>query len=159
MSLAGKVIAITGGGSGIGLATVNLLAQRGATVCVADLDPSAASALLERTCTSDQPHDTARVDVSRRADVDAWIAGVVSRLGRLDGAANTAGVIGRSHSTGTLAQLDDDEWERIVGVNLTGCMYCLRAELRCIADGGSIVNVASVHGTNGTHPRVPGLNP
>ena len=72
----------------------------------------------------------------------------MEQFGRLDGAANVAGVIGKNHSVGALADMEDDEWERIIGVNLTGCMYCLRAELRSIAEKGSIVNVASVHGLN-----------
>ncbi|UNI16005.1 hypothetical protein JDV02_002483 [Purpureocillium takamizusanense] len=187
MALEGKVFAVTGGASGIGLATSKLLLERGATVCVADVDDAslaAAEALFtaqishqSQPPSSSQPRQqpfaaaasepptgseaagsddgakprfaVARVDVTQRAQVDAWIAGVVERFGRLDGAANIAGVIGRYHSVGSVAGTDDDEeWHRLIAVNLTGCMYCLRAELKCVADGGSIVNMASIHGTN-----------
>ncbi|TQS31612.1 hypothetical protein Golomagni_08099, partial [Golovinomyces magnicellulatus] len=122
-------------------ATAKLLSKRGATVCIADLQPDESLAF-------DTPFSITKVDVSKRDQVDGWIAGIVSQFGRLDGAANAAGVIGPNHSTGSLADIEDDEWERIINVNLTGCMYSLRAELKVIADGGSIVNVASIHGTN-----------
>ncbi|OAA58151.1 NAD(P)-binding domain protein [Cordyceps fumosorosea ARSEF 2679] len=153
MSMTDKVIAVTGGASGIGLATAKMLADRGAIVCIADVDVTAletAQAFFQ----SQSPTGTAerfsvtRVDVSDRAAVDGWIQGIVALFGQLDGAANVAGVIGRSHAAGTLADLEDDEWDRLMNVNLKGCMHCLRAELRSIVDGGSIVNVASIHGTN-----------
>jgi NAD(P)-dependent dehydrogenase (short-subunit alcohol dehydrogenase family) len=155
MSLSGKVYAITGGASGIGLATAKILASRSATVCIADIsEPSLASA-SEHFTSAKATFSVTRVDVSQREEVDVWIAGIVERFGKLDGAANIAGVISEDHSTGSITELRDEEWERIIAVNLTGVMYCLRAELRAIADGGSIVNMASIHGTNGTASGFP----
>lgn len=155
--LAGKVYAITGGASGIGLATAKLLSGRGATVCIADVDGEAMKSAEAHF--SGLPggvkYDVARVDVSRRAEVDAWIEGIVERHGRLDGAANVAGIIGREHGRTSTTDLRDEEWDRIIAVNLTGTMYCLRAELRNIVDGGSIVNTSSIHGLKGelVYPR------
>ncbi|PNH72081.1 hypothetical protein VD0001_g5469 [Verticillium dahliae] len=151
MSLAGKVYAITGGASGIGLATAKQIAARSGTVCIADVDASAlarAEAFFAAQ-TPAAPFALTRVDVSQRDQVEAWIGGVVARFGRLDGAANIAGVIGKDHGVKPVAELDDDEWHAIIGVNLTGLMYCLRAELNAVADGGSIVNMASIHSTTG----------
>lgn len=149
-----KVIAITGGASGIGLATAKMIAERGGIVCVADVNETALEAARDYFQTLHKDSAAARfsvdkVDVSKRADVDGWIARIVEQFGRLDGAANVAGVIGPNHAVGTLAELEDDEWDRLININLRGCMNCLRAELRSIVDKGSIVNVASIHGTNG----------
>jgi NAD(P)-dependent dehydrogenase (short-subunit alcohol dehydrogenase family) len=154
MSLSGKVFAVTGGASGIGLATSKLLASRGATVCIADVDPEAMKNAEEHfSSASPNNYSITKVDVSQRREVDAWIDGVVEKFGRLDGAANIAGVIGKYHGKREVSDLDDDDWNRIIGVNLTGTMYCLRAELRKIVDGGSIVNISSIHGLKGWRPQ------
>lgn len=170
LPLKSKVFAITGGASGIGLATAKNLFSKGATICLADIDPEAIASAESYFSSSQTPAQNGnsdflhhhqpqqqqqqsfsmtRIDVSKRAQVDAWIDNVVARFGRLDGAANVAGVIGRGHGKDAVTDLDDDEWDRILAVNLTGLMYCLRAELRKIADKGSIVNVSSIHGTKG----------
>ncbi|TDZ21551.1 Levodione reductase [Colletotrichum sidae] len=148
-SLEGKVYAITGGASGIGLATAKVLAKRGATICLADVDPDAirdAEAFFTEQKTR---FSVTKVDVSNKTDVEGWIDSIVKQFGRLYGAANVAGVIGKHHGIRAVADLDDEEWDKIIAVNLTGCMYCLRAELRNITNGGSIVNVASIHGIKG----------
>ncbi|KAB5563049.1 hypothetical protein GE09DRAFT_768843 [Coniochaeta sp. 2T2.1] len=149
-TLQGKVFAITGGASGIGLATAKLLSTRGATVCIADIDPEAMkSAVAFFSEQGGAKYDITKVDVSKRDQVDAWIEGIVERHGRLDGAANVAGIIGREHGKTATTELRDEEWDRIIAVNLTGTMYCLRAELRRVVDGGSIVNISSIHGLKG----------
>ncbi len=147
--LEGKVFAITGGASGIGLATAEILAARGATVCIADIDSGALRAAEDRFAPLQGRFTATKVDVAQRGEVDAWIDGIVERYGRLDGAANVAGIIGKAHGVSSVADMDDGEWNKIMAVNLTGTMYCLRAELRNMADGGSIVNVSSVHGLKG----------
>jgi NAD(P)-dependent dehydrogenase (short-subunit alcohol dehydrogenase family) len=152
MSLDGKIIALTGGASGIGLATAKLLSSRGATVCVADVDPKALEAADEHFSSLKVPFLITKVDVSTRVEVDNWIDDIVQKYGRLDGAANCAGIIGKHHGLRTIAEQDDDEWDKIIAVNLTGMMYSLRAELRKISDHGSIVNVSSIQGLIGESP-------
>lgn len=148
-SLDGKVFAITGGASGIGFATAKILARRGATICIGDVDSNAMQQAEAYFVQQQNRHAITRVDVSERPQVDQWIEGIVKQFGRLDGAANVAGIIGKHHGSRPVAELEDDEWHKIMAVNLTGCMYCMRAELRHISNGGSIVNVSSIHGTRG----------
>lgn len=151
MSLRGKVYAVTGGASGIGLATAKIISERGGTVCIADVNQDALSAAESYfgSKTPSVPYMATQVDVSNKQQVIDWIDGIKNTFHRLDGAANIAGVIGKDHGMKAVAELDDDEWDTIIGVNLTGMMYCLRAELKNIADGGSIVNMASIHATTG----------
>ncbi len=59
---------------------------------------------------------------------------------------------GEAHGLTKITELEDEEWNRIIGVNLTGLMYCLRAELRKISDHGSIVNISSIQGVMGPSP-------
>ncbi|KAF9892970.1 hypothetical protein FE257_000562 [Aspergillus nanangensis] len=151
MSLQNKVITITGL-SGIGLAVAHQLASQGALLSLADISPSA---LTNAVTQLNLPPDhilTTTVDVSSAASVDAWIAATVEKFGRLDGAANMAGVIGRKHGVDPLENQDDAEWDLLMRVNLTGTMYCLRAQIKAIratAGKGSIVNATSIQGLRG----------
>lgn len=122
MALAGKVFAVTGGASGIGFATAQILSQRGATVCIADVDPDAMERAESYFQPLNVPFSITKVDISRRDEVESWINGIVEQFGKLDGAANVAGVIGKHHGLREVKDLDDDEWNRIIAVNLTGTM-------------------------------------
>jgi len=151
LPLQDRVFAITGGASGIGLATAKLLSDRDATVCIGDVDPIALQATEAYFSSLHASFMVSKVDVSRRREVDLWIETIVKEYRRLDGAANVAGVIGKVHGISSVADLEDDEWNKIIAVNLTGSMYCMRAELSVIVDRGSIVNVSSIHGLKGLY--------
>jgi NAD(P)-dependent dehydrogenase (short-subunit alcohol dehydrogenase family) len=149
---AGRVIAITGAGSGIALATAHLLASRGARLSLADLQKEA---LDKAKADIEAKYGTEvlvfPLDVRNFDQVEAWIKDTVKHFGKLDGAANIAGVIPRSSmgSGSGLAEQDLEEWAFVMGVNCTGVMHCLRAQLKVMADNGSVVNASSLAGKIG----------
>lgn len=149
-SMNGKVVAITGGASGIGLATAKLLASRGALLSIADVQDKA----LKEAVTAIKSEVSAaqvltfQVDVRNSESVVAWIKATVDKFGKLDCAANLAGVF-KAVANGTVETEDQDNWDFMIAVNLTGVMHCLRAELPYMKSGGSIVNAASILGLQG----------
>ncbi|OAA57617.1 3-oxoacyl-[acyl-carrier-protein] reductase [Niveomyces insectorum RCEF 264] len=150
--LAGKVIAVTGAASGIGLAFAQLAAQRGAKLSLADVSKDGLDQAAAALRAAGLPADallTMAVDVRQMDQVQAWTDATVQRFGRLDGAANMAGVIPKDIGLHTLAEQDLAQWDFVLGVNTTGLMHCLRAQTGVVADGGSIVNAASIAGVSG----------
>jgi NAD(P)-dependent dehydrogenase (short-subunit alcohol dehydrogenase family) len=138
----GLVAAVTGGGSGIGLATARLLAARGARVAVLDLDPTAAAGedLLPLVA-----------DVTDEGSVAAAVAAAVDRLGGLDVLVNNAGI----GAVGTVEDNPDEEWRRVLDVNLLGAVRTTRAALPHLRRSGSaaIVNTCSIAATAGLPNR------
>ncbi|EON69201.1 hypothetical protein W97_08560 [Coniosporium apollinis CBS 100218] len=148
-SLQGKVIALTGGASGIGLATAKILASRGAKVSIADLHPNLEGAATEiKDATGSADLMTVKVDVRNIESVTAWIEQTKSEFGQLDGAANLAGVFKAFGDRGIESE-DEENWQFMIDVNLTGVMHCMRAQIPHIKSGGSIVNAASVLANRG----------
>jgi NAD(P)-dependent dehydrogenase (short-subunit alcohol dehydrogenase family) len=148
---AGKVIAVTGAASGIGLATAHYLAKRGASLSLADIQEkelSAAEISIQSVLTPAAKVLATILDVQKNSQVEQWIERTIAEFGKLDGAANVAGVFVEP-STG-IKGLDDKIWDFVLGVNLTGLMYCLRAQIKVISRGGSIVTTSSVAGLVGS---------
>ena len=147
---AGKVVLVTGGGSGIGLATAKAFAAEGATVVVAGRDEQRlASAVKEIGA----PASAVTVDVTDSADVAQMVATVVERHGGLDVAVNNAGILGSPAPT---ADLDEDAFGAVIGTNLTGTWLCLKHEVAHMRahGGGAIVTMAS---NIGAHGRLPNM--
>ncbi|KAJ0382260.1 hypothetical protein COL922a_012942 [Colletotrichum nupharicola] len=146
-----KVVAITGGASGIGLATAHLLAERGAKLSLADVQEKALQQ-AQSDINSKYPESDVlifTVDVRNYEQVDKWITETVKHFGKLDGAANLAGIIPNSIGLKGIDEQDFDEWDLILSVNLTGVMHCLKAQLRVIENTGAIVNASSIAGLIG----------
>lgn len=149
--LQGKVIAITGAGSGIGLATARECAARGASLSLCDINQDALNNTVSEIKAKGVDVIGSRVDVSSSDAVDAWITETVNHFGKLDGAANIAGVEGKPGGKvfANIVDISNDHWNFILGINLTGLFYCLRAQLRVMERGASILNVASIAGLMG----------
>jgi NAD(P)-dependent dehydrogenase (short-subunit alcohol dehydrogenase family) len=143
----GLVAAVTGGGSGIGLATVRLLAARGARVAALDLDPSAAAEPVE----GGEGPLALVADVTDEASVGAAVAAVAERWGGLDVLVNNAGI----GAQGTVEDNPVDEWRRVLDVNLLGMVHTTRAALPHLRRSGraAIVNTCSIAATAGLPAR------
>lgn len=151
LSLRGKTIAITGSSSGIGLATTRCLASLGASISMAD---SNGNALMEvhkelRAKYPTQKFYAKTLSVSDRPAVSDWIKGTVKEIGLLNGAANIAGIGGKDAYRRTIEHIDDNDWERVMKVNVYGTLNCMREQINNIQNGGSIVNMSSVFGLSG----------
>ena len=138
----GKAGLVTGGGSGIGRATALALARAGAHVTVADVDEPGGARTAELVREAGGDADFVRCDVSSAADAAALVAHVVDRHGRLDFAHNNAGVPASGHRVDTLPE---EEWDRVIGVNLKGVWLCMKHELGVMREqrSGAIVNTSS----------------
>lgn len=121
----------------MGLATAKLLATRGAIVSLADINENALKSAIESLEGSDK-HIYTVVDVRHSKSVDGWIQTTVQKLGKLDGAVNMAGVI--SPAT-PVTEVSDETWDFNFAVNTRGVFFCLRAQLRAMTAGGSIVRI------------------
>ncbi|MFE5754769.1 SDR family NAD(P)-dependent oxidoreductase [Streptomyces massasporeus] len=132
---------VTGGASGIGRATAELLAERGAQVAVLDLDPSSV----------DKPLLAHRGDVTDDASVREAVAAAVAGLGGLDVLVNNAGI----GAQGTVEDNPDDEWHRVYDVNVLGMVRTTRACLPHLraSTHAAIVNTCSIAATAGLPQR------
>jgi len=147
---AGKVVLVTGGGSGIGRATAQAFAAEGATVVVAGRDGQRlASAVKEIGGDA----SAVTVDVTDSADVARMVETVVARHGGLDVAFNNAGILG---APAPAADLGEDDFGAVLGTNVTGTWLCLKHEVAHMRahGGGAIVNMAS---NIGAHGRLPNM--
>ena len=122
----GKVALITGGASGIGLATARLFLEAGARVMVADLPhgSEAAMAALTPSATGGGELAFVAVDVTDPVSVSAMVQACVRRFGVLDIAVNSAGI---AHGGIPTASYPLAEWKRVLDVNLNGVFYCMQA--------------------------------
>jgi len=154
MDLTGKVGIVTGAGKGLGWAIAERLARDGAKMVIAEIDwvsaQEKAAALRQKKAES----LALRVDVSRWPEVQNMVADTVAKFGRIDILVNNAGILGPAL---TVAEYPEDEWDRVIAVNLKGTFLCCKAVLSVMKKqgSGSIVNIASVAGKEGNPDMAP----
>ena len=137
----GRVAVVTGGAAGIGLATAQRLASEGARVIIAGRDGDT-SATAAATLGGSGDHIGLACDVSDERQVEACVATVRDRCGRLDVIVNNAGMM----LFKPLVEFTHDDWQQVLGVDLFGAVFFLRHGLPVMARGGAVVNVTSIHG-------------
>lgn len=143
-----KTVLITGASSGIGRATALAFVEKGYKVALVDIDSKGGRetvALIERA--SGESIFIA-ADVSKSKQVEAAVGQIVEQFGALDCAVNNAGIAGPEDK---LASISEEDWDRVIQVNLTGVFNCMKFELPQMVkqNFGSIVNITSVAGMRG----------
>lgn len=147
MSLEGRAGIVTGASRGIGYAVAERLAGAGASLLLCARDGAALDRAAASLAAGGAKVATAVADVSRAADADRLAESCLGQFGRLDILVNNAGIA----RDGLLLRLKSEDWEAVLGVNLTGAFHCTRAALRAMVKqrAGRIINVTSVVGVMG----------
>jgi len=141
----GRIAVVTGAGQGIGRAIAEKLAADGATVVVTDINEATAK---ETAAALGGDALAVRTDVADRASVDAAVAQVRERFGRIDVLVNNAGW----DKAGPFVESDPADWDRVIAINLYGVLHTCRAVLPVMIEqgGGTVVNLASDAGRVGS---------
>ena len=152
LPLRDQVALITGGGRGIGAATAEALARKGARVIVASRTEAELAATVARIQADGLDAAALTLDVADEAAVDATFARIAAEQGRLDIVVNNAAIL----LSGPFAEMAMADWDQVLAVNLRGAVLCARQAFRLMREhGGAIVNVSSLGGVPGTE-KFPG---
>lgn len=147
LGLAGKVVAITGGGGGIGRACALLFAREGADLAISDVKIAPAEAVAREVAALGRRAVAIATDVTDEADVARLVERSASALGALDVLVNAAGTF----QSKPVDEIAASEWDRMLAVNLKGVFLCSQAALRHmkLRRAGAIVSIASLAGQVG----------
>ena len=142
--LSGRVAVVTGGGRNIGLATCMALAECGAKVVIAEIDPAIGEAGIAELKAKGHGADLVQLDVTKPAEVTAAADAIVAKHGKVDILVANAGIAYNTPGE----DVTDAEWLKVMDINLNGCFWCDRAFGRHMlkAGKGSIVNIGSMSG-------------
>lgn len=146
MLLKDKVAVVSGAGSGIGRAIAEAYAKEGAKVVVTDINEAHGQDTVNTITNAGGEAFFVHADSSKAEDNKNLVAAIVKKYGRLDIACNNAGIGGPAAPTG---EYPVEGWDKVIAVNLSGVFYACRYQLEQMEKngGGSIVNIASIHGT------------
>lgn len=145
----GKVALVTGGGSGIGRASALAFAREGADVVIADIVVEGGQETVQMIEKADGKGIFVKGDVSKAAEVETLINKAVAAYGRLDYAHNNAGI---EVAKATVADCTEENWDRVMNINLKGVWLCIKYEIpQMLKQGsGAIVNTSSTAGLAGS---------
>ena len=147
MRFTDKVAIVTGAASGIGLATAKRLGSEGARVVIADLDQAKGDKAADEAKTAGAPDAFAAVcNVADESAVEATVTTTLDRFGRLDVVVNNAGLMVFK----PIAEQSGDDWLKILNVDLLGAFYFTKQAFLRMKNGGTIVNISSVHAVETT---------
>ena len=149
MTRAERVTVVTGAASGIGRATALALSRRGDRVALCDRNAAGLAEVARTIAGEDGRARVVELDVADQAQAVRAISAVEAEWGRLDVLVNAAGIAGAgSSSRGPVMGITEQDWDRIIDVNLLGTVYCAQAAARVMMRQGSgrIVNIASIAG-------------
>ena len=151
----GKVALVTGGSSGIGRCVAVALAERGARVVIADVDSDGGDQTVRQLKDAGREALFLKTDVSDAEQVKAAVEKAMSAYGRLDCAFNNAGLMGSPAAR--VSEGAEDNWNRVIDINLKGTWLCMKYEIRAMRKQGSgaIVNAASAAGMSGSFASAP----
>jgi 3-oxoacyl-[acyl-carrier protein] reductase len=154
MKLKDRVAIVTGGGRGIGEAISLVFAREGAKVCLVDVDAERMESVQERTGVVGIEALTLLCDVTKSSDVAEMVSWIKETLGRIDVLVNNAGIIRR----GTIETVTEEDWDRVIEVNLKGTFNCCKAVAGILKQQGygKIINVSSIAGKIGDITSAPG---
>ena len=154
LELPGRVAIVTGAARGIGFAIAERLSKVGAQVVVADIAEDGAAAAAERLREGGGKAIGVAADVTSPDEAGAMVERAIDAFGAVDILVNNAGITGRD---APLWETTDEDWEKVLGLNLTGVFYCCRAVVSHMRERGSgaIVNVASISGKEGNPNMIP----
>lgn len=148
----GKVVLVTGAGTGMGADTAILLAERGAKVAIVGRREAPLRDVEAKIIAAGGEVLVVPADMSKPEDAERVVKETVERFGALHGAVNNAGISSESYD---VPDLPFELWDKTIGINLSSIFYCMRAQLPEIekAGGGAIVNVSSVFADRGLPMR------
>jgi 3-oxoacyl-[acyl-carrier protein] reductase len=143
----GKTLLLNGANGGITRAIARTFYDLGASMVLTDLDAAGVQRFASELDPSGQRVSTLKVDVTKSEESDAAVRLVKEKFGKLDYLVNGAGL----YLDQLVATMTDAQWRQTIGVNLDGVFYACRAAIPALADGGSIVNIASMAGHRGSY--------
>ena len=154
LELPGRVAIVTGAARGIGFAIAERLSRAGASVVIADVDKEGAATAVERLAEGGGKAAAAVANITSPEEISVMVERALDTFGKLDILVNNAGITGRD---APLWEITDEDWEKVLALNLTATFYCCRAVVPHMRErqSGAIVNVASISGKEGNPNMIP----